>query len=207
MIYLSATIAFLISLISAASASPVIPISNPCALTESFQSIHMKIDRLTKEANDMGNTAERLHHTSRWRPYRRIEVEWSDIHAHVLALLIELSDFPIALDTTRDNQRKQTAENLILAYQNTLENIITYASIALYLEHTENDLATNTASEFLEFGSTKMEVPQTYNAIAKNHFVAHFATVDNAARSLTIPERHYYTLCPSMNAPSRLQNR
>jgi hypothetical protein len=183
------------SLTSPVWASPVTPIRNPCALTAHFQRIHRNVAFLIGEAEDLGHTVERIHNASRWYPYRRVEVQWSDIHARVLSEIIDLSDFPLALDTAVDNPRKKAAEDVVTAYQNTLERIVDYASVGVYVERTENDASYNIKADVLAFGVGKSEVPQTYNAIARNHFLAHFLTLDRANHALALSEQRYDRIC------------
>jgi hypothetical protein len=157
--------------------------------------MHIKIVHITQEASDVGSSVENLHHTSRWKPYRKIEVGWLDIHDGVIESLTKLSDLPLLLDTLPDTRSKKYAYDLIAAYKVSLQKIIDYTSVALYLERSENDVSKNLQPQVLNFGVSKAEIPATNNAIARNHFLSRFLIIDNARRSLTIPERHFTAIC------------
>jgi hypothetical protein len=187
-----------------ASAARFMPGSNACKLTKNFEHVHLQIMRVGQEAYDIGVRSDRLRHTSRWRPYREVEIEWADFHARVLATLVELSDFPAEIDGSSDTKRKKAALDLIAVYQTALERFADYTSVAVYLERTENEISSYTQPAILSFGVLKTEVASSYNSVAKNHFLAQETAADDAFRSLTIPERHYYSLCSTQ---IRLQSR
>jgi hypothetical protein len=127
--------------------------NNGCGMSGSFTRIRAIVVRLDQEVGEADDIVKHLRHTTRGRPYKRIERAWEHIQADGDRALDLLSDIPPTLDGTPAPKKKAAALELAEAYRNEVEHLIDYAhTVALY-ERTQVALSTYMwRRQFLSFG-------------------------------------------------------
>jgi hypothetical protein len=176
-------------------ASPVAAIADPCALEHRFAAVRATIMKLDAEAIDAAETAKRLHHTSLWRPYKRVEKDWFDVLAHTDPALETLSDVPVALDDASDSGKKRAALDLDAAYQGSLRHILNYAHWAVYDERAENLASVNLSPNVPAFGALRDSTKSSQSIAVRQFLEARLTEPGNAALSIQIPESRFGRLC------------
>jgi hypothetical protein len=179
-------------------------VSDPCALTKKLLNLHLDIVKLANQARDAGSTAEHLHKTSIFRPYRSIERTWYDVSAKSNARIHELSNLFISLIDAPNTDAREVTMNTIVAYQNSLEHIVHYANYALYYERAENAASYNDVPETLTFGVTKQNNKAVMERSGSLLFDGVHSEIGNALRSLKLPESLYAGACAAPMHPKSL---
>jgi hypothetical protein len=124
-----------------------------CRLTGHFMRIRAIVERLDQEVGDTDDIVHRLRHTTRWRPYKRIENQWTDIRKQGSIGLDLLSNIPPTLDFTPQSNKKDAVLELTEAYENDIEHLIDYAHTVAYYERTQTSLSTYMwRRQYLSFG-------------------------------------------------------
>jgi len=175
--------------------SAVALIADPCALENRFSAVRATIVKLDAEAKDAAETAERLHHTSLRRPYKRVENDWLDVLAHTDPALETLSDVPVALEDAEDSEKKKTALDLEAAYQGSLRHILNYAHWAVYDERAENLASMNLSPNVPTFGALRDSTKSSQSIAVRQFLEARFTEPGNAVLSITVPESRFSRAC------------
>lgn len=170
-------------------------VSNPCDLTPVFNDLNATITRLETTALDTGRFATMIRHTTRSRPYLRVEHAWDESLSIANHALDTLSTLPIALDASPNGAKKKAAAGLIAADQKAIEHLVDYGHYAVNFERSENLQSQNFNGGVLGFGvSTMLTAAAANNTIHRrfdsNNLLAHEAIID-----LRLPEHRYVTTC------------
>jgi hypothetical protein len=176
-------------------------ITQACDLNASLLAMHTMILNLGQEASDAGNTATHLSHTSLWRPYRDVELKWSDLSTRVRLGLETLTDLSIDLDDVSDTPQKAAALQLTAAYQDSLKKMLDYTRTAVYFEHSENLVSMDqyprngNPTRYLYFGLNRSAIPVNGNNASHQFFDLKFPEARDALRELDLPEHRYAKAC------------
>jgi hypothetical protein len=190
-----------------ASSKTMLPgVNNPCAFSESFQSLHGTIFLMAQDADNAANTAVRIRNTPIGRPYKRIENNWNDLSSRVEPALDRLSNFPISLDAFPDGAKKDAALDLTGAYENAISQLADYGRSVLFFERTENTFSmkeTDNAGHIsLNFGVPMIGSKMSTRNAARNQLEGKAFEEKDALLSLRLPERRYGVLCHVSFSPS-----
>jgi hypothetical protein len=174
---------------------PAVTVGNACELRGRLAELHSTIAELNSEALDAANTAKRLHHTSRWRPYKHVEHDWYDVQARTQPALERLSDFSLALDDLPNTEKKQDAQALTSAYQSSLLNILNYVHWAVYDERIENLVSMNLTPNVPTFGAIKDPTKASQAIFGRQMLDARLIEPGNAALLVKVPELRFRKAC------------
>jgi hypothetical protein len=173
-------------------------IISPCSLSGKLRMFHAQFVQLAQVGNDAGVTAEALHHRSTSRVYKRVEKDWADINQEAESTLDALAYLPLVLEKSSNRDGKKDAVlTLAAAYRDAIENIVEYASMAVYFERTENSVSMNdyALAQTFNFGVSKARTKSTGDTYARAMFEVKATAVHNAMRAVILPEYRYENLC------------
>jgi hypothetical protein len=179
----------------ALTSRPVIRVGSACALEHRFADVHAVIMRLNREAVEAADTAERLHRTSFWRPYKRVEHGWHDVAARTEPTLELLSNMDVALDDVRDGEKKRAAEMLLAAYHGALLHILNYAHWAVYDERVENMASANLRPTSPTFGQIHDPTKASQVIFGRLMLDARLTSPRNVVFMVRTPEYRYAAVC------------
>lgn len=172
-----------------------IPVSNPCLLSDNLMRIHDHIALLGERSQDAGNIARRMKASSLRRPYQLIDRAWRGVWTQSQPVLDTLSQLPIALEDTPDSFEKEAALDLAADYQNAVTRIVDFAHVAEFYRDTHNAVSWNFRPGLLGFGTHAEGTRSGMDNNASNQLEQRFTEVNDAFRSLKLPEYRYGKLC------------
>lgn len=163
--------------------------------------MHATIVKIAEESTHANKVSESLDGSMHSVPYREVESDWESVKQHTYATLDTLTDILIAIDDDPNDNRKQVATNLVVAYQSSLRNLADATRLAVYLERTENavsmvsGVSLSLSSGYLNYGVPRAPAQVNIRNIARSGLDAKINEKEDALRSLKLPELLYGNVC------------
>jgi hypothetical protein len=198
---LLASTALVFFLTATASAQPP---PNPCAFTGDLRNTHATLISIGEKVHKAYEADIHIHHTSMRSPYIHIERTWSYVNERTNPLLDHLTDLQVALNSSAKNYKKQSALDLIAAYQLALGQIFDYAHQIVYYERTQNTVgklytpkenAFLPAIESINYGTFLQRTLAEGDTFANDQFTEKSTLLTDALLSLRLPEYRYARFC------------
>jgi hypothetical protein len=169
--------------------------ATPCDLAGDFLGMHETIVDLALTSMEANAVSRRIHNSSRGRAYKDVETRWEDVKQRTASALEKLTDILITLDPQPEGTTKKDAEDLAMAYQAALHNVVNFARSALYLERTENAVSMNRWTGYLNFSVPRAPAEVNTHNFAREQDEKYNDGGNDALRMVKLPEHLYGKAC------------